>query len=357
MEAEQLGPTRLSRHELRSTTTARVAPAPRLGHGGATRKLDAGDCSVAVHASDLSARPPWAPPWLSRGLANVSSTARLVARHRPAFRSPSMSRPAARKTRRLEPWRLQGQPSHRRAGSATRRTRAVSEGSPRPTTSARSISAFRTHGTEPDAAAVGDDWGVRWLTTYVAAVSGRDRDGGCRPPPSPPSPSPALCRRPRTHSADPMRRATFDALTRSSPRRFLVAGLLIRAWRRTAAVLVPRLVSTRSADVGTALPERLDGSTPPPRWVRGSWSATPRSPPLRASIAILLPQPEVTLSIFCRRPTPRYAFGLAPTASCWAARGSAARRTVAVDPAAIARIVQRHRRFTAGSTGCAVRVP
>ena len=176
---------------------------------------------------------------------------------------------------------------------------------------------------------VGDDWGVRWLTTYVEG----ERPEGRLTPTFPPAARvvPAA----ENPFGRPMTR--YDTL-------YTETGRFLRRLTNEIEADGGRLALRRfgGLDEVAALPERLvfNCTGLGARELAGDASLTP----IKGQLAILLPQPEVRYALSSEA---GYAFPR-PDGIVLGGTWERGEEDVAVDPAAIARIVERHRRFFAG---------
>ena len=173
---------------------------------------------------------------------------------------------------------------------------------------------------------VGDDWGVRWLTTYVEGTQPEARLTATFPPAA----------RVVADRDNPFGRpmVRYDTLY-TETWRFL--RRLLNEIEADGGRLVLRRFDTRG-DLA-ALPERLvfNCTGLGARELVGDASLTP----IKGQLAILLPQPEVRYALSTDA---GYAFPR-PDGIVLGGTWERGVEDPAVDPAAIARIVERHRRF------------
>ena len=176
---------------------------------------------------------------------------------------------------------------------------------------------------------VGDDWGVRWLTTYVEGERPEERLTATFPPASRVVPA----------AENPFGRpmVRYDTLYTETGR-FL--RRLLNEIEADGGRLILRRFDTPT-DLAT-LPERLvfNCTGLGARELVGDTTLTP----IKGQLAILLPQPEVRYALSTGA---GYAFPR-PDGIVLGGTWQRGEEDVNVDPAAITRIVERHRRFFTG---------
>ena len=175
---------------------------------------------------------------------------------------------------------------------------------------------------------VGDDWGVRWLTTYEQGTRPEAKLTAEFPPAARVVPA----------SANPFGRpmVSYDTLYTETGR---FMRRLLNEIEADGGRLILRRFDTL-ADV-VALPERLvfNCTGLGARELVGDATLTP----IKGQLAILLPQPEVRYALSTDA---GYAFPR-PDGIVLGGTWQRGEEDVAVDPAAISRVVERHRRFFA----------